>query len=81
MRRALALAVLLALGVAPAAAATSGAPVEITAILLSLGVQAAYLLFPSFGSSSATRSNFVFPFFALSIPTIQNCSGVPARSS
>ena len=37
MRRALAIAVLLALGVAPAAAATSGAPVEITAILSTTG--------------------------------------------
>ena len=44
-------------------------------------LSAAYFLSSSFGSTSATNPNFVFPFSAPSTPTIQNCSGVPARSS
>ena len=44
-------------------------------------LKAVYLLSSSFGSTSATSPNFVFPLSASSIPTIQNCSGFPARSS
>src|SRR5580704_10887835 len=40
-----------------------------------------YFLFSSLGSTTATRPNFVFPTSVLSIPTIRNCSGVPALSS
>jgi hypothetical protein len=43
--------------------------------------EVAYFPSSSFGSTSATSPNFVFPFSVLSTPTILNCSGIPARSS
>jgi hypothetical protein len=43
--------------------------------------EVAYFASSSFGSTSATSPNFVFPFSVLSTPTILNCSGIPARSS
>src|SRR5579859_674896 len=41
----------------------------------------AYFRASDLGSTSATRPNFVFPASVPSIPTIRNCSGLPARSS